>query len=340
MTKMKLSLKSTVFLLTITMTIIIYGGATGKMNAGKLNLPKTVDVWNRPDSPRVINSENIFKYMNGAGELYMGYRFRHLEVFDYTSASQDNILVELYFMETSDDAFGLLSLDWGGEPVTLSDDSANISNQSLTSPHRALYGAGLLRVWSDNVYARVMAYRETPASKQAVLSLGQAIAADQKNAPPPELVNTLPPQVGPDWKLRNDRLSFFRSFLVLNSIYYLSEKNILDLDLSTEAILAPYENISNPTDTKRSQFLLVKYENHERARKALNHFHDVYLPKYKKESAADSDSKSPRLFKLEDGWLAYKLTKNFITIVFECPDQESARQIIQKTESNLIKKED
>ena len=78
----------------------------------------------------------------------------------------------------------------------------------------------------------------------------------------------------------------------------------------------------------------------ERARKALTHFHDVYLPEYKKKSVADSDSKSPRLFKLEDGWLAYKLTKNFITIVFECPDQESARQIIQKTESNLIKKED
>jgi hypothetical protein len=340
MTIMKLFLKSTVFLLTITMTIIIYGGATGKMNEGQLNLPKSVGVWNRPDSPRVINSENIFKYMNGAGELYLGYRFRHLEVFDYAADSQDNILVELYFMETSDDAFGLLSLDWGGEPVSFSDSTAHTSNPSLALPARVLYGAGLMRIWSDNVYARVMAYRETHASKQAVLALGQAIAADQKNAPPPDLVNTLAPQVGPDWKLRNDRLSFFRSYLVLNSIYYLSEKNILDLDLSTEAILAPYENISNSPDTKRSQFLLVKYENHKRARKALNHFHDIYLPEYKKEFEIDSDSKSPRLFKLEDGWLAYKLINNYITVVFECPDQKSARQIIQKTESNLLKKED
>jgi hypothetical protein len=322
------------------MTIIISGGATGKMNDGKLNLPKTVGQWNRPDSPRVINSENIFKYMNGAGELYLGYRFRHLEVFDYTSAGQDNILVELYFMETSDDAFGLLSLDWGGEPVSFSNSSANTSNPSLTSASRALYGAGLLRVWSDNVYARVMAYRETPASKEAVLALGKAIAVNQKNAPPPDLVNTILPRVGSDWKLRSDRLSFFRSYLVLNSIYYLSEKNILDLDLSTEAILAPYENISNSPDQKRSQFLLVKYENREKARKALNHFHDVYLPEYKKEFKADPDSKIPRLFKLEDGWLAYKLIDKYIAIVFEGPDRESARQIIQKTESNLLKKED
>ena len=93
---MKLSLKTTFVLLTITMTIVICGGASGKMNTGKLDLPKTVGVWNRSDSPRFIHSENIFKYMNGAGELYLGYRFRHLEVFDYTSAGQGNILVELY----------------------------------------------------------------------------------------------------------------------------------------------------------------------------------------------------------------------------------------------------
>jgi len=330
MTKIVKKPSIAVFLLTVTMTIIIHGGATGKMNADKLNLPKTVGVWNRPDTPRFINSKNIFKYMNGAGELYLGYRFRHLEVFDYTSANQENILVELYYMETSDDAFGLLSLDWGGEAVSLSDSSANTSNPSPASATGALYGAGLLRIWSDNLYARVMAYNETPASKQAVLALGHAIAANRKNVPRPDLVNLPSPQVGSDWNLRSDRLSFFRSYLVLNSIYYLSEKNILDLDLSTEAIVAPYEIISNSTDRKRCQFLLVKYENHERARKALNHFHDVYLPEYKKEFTADSAAKNPSYFKLEDGWLAYKLTGNYFTVVFECPDRESARQIIHK----------
>jgi hypothetical protein len=336
---MKLSLKTTFFLLTIAMTLIIYGGATGKMNVGKINLPKTVGVWNRSDSPRIINSKNIFKYMNGAGELYLGYRFGHLEVFDYTSGDHENILAELYFMETSDDAFGLLSLDWGGEPVSFSDSSENTSNQSPTSQTTALYGAGLLRIWSDNLYARVMAYRETPASKQAVLALGQAIAENRKNTPPPDLVNILAPQIGSEWILRNDRLSFFRSYLVLNSIYYLSEKNILDLDLSTEAIIAPYENISSATDRKRSRFLLVKYENHERARKALNHFHDIYLPEYKKEFMADPANKSPSLFKLEDTWMAYKLISNYIAVVFECPDQKSARQLIQINESNLLKQE-
>jgi hypothetical protein len=332
-------LKTTFFFLTITMTIIIYGGATGEMNAGKLDLPKTVGVWNRPDSPRVISSKNIFKYMNGAGELYLGYRFHHLEVFDYTSANQDNILVELYFMETSDDAFGLLSLDWGGEPVSFDGSPIAASNKSFTSSTRTLYGGGLLRSWSDYIYARVMAERETPASKKAVLALGKAITANTRNSLKPELVKTLPLKIGSAWKLRIDRLSFFRSHLVLNSIYYLSHENILDLDLSAEAVIAPYEPISYSKDRHRSQFLLVQYENLERARNALNHFHDAYLPEYKKEITTSSAANSPSLFKLEDGWLAYKLLGQYIAIVFECPDQESARAIIQRIEFNLLKKE-
>jgi hypothetical protein len=275
--------------------------------------------------------------MDGAGELYLGYRFRHLEVFDYTSASQDNILVELYFMETSDDAFGLLSLDWGGEPVSFKGSPANMSSPSPASETTALYGAGLLRVWSDNLYARVLAYRETSATKEALLALGRAIAANRKSAPRPDMLNVISPQVGADWKLRSDRLSFFRSYLVLNSIYYLSEKNILDLDLSTQAVVVPYERVSDATDRKYVQFLLVQYENLERARNALNHFHGTYLPEYQKEIPADAAADSARLYKLEDGWLGYKLLGKYIVIVFECPDQESARAILQKNESRLKK---
>ena len=309
------------------------------MNAGKLNLPKTVGVWQRPDLPRVINSKNIFEYMNGAGELYLGYRFRHLEVFVYTSADQNNILVELYFMETSDDAFGLLSLDWGGEPVSFDGPSIAALNKSFTSSSRALYGAGLLRSWSDKIYARVMAERETPASKEAVIALGKAISATTRNPAEPKLVKTLPLKIGSAWKLRIDRLSFFRSHLVLNSIYYLSHENILDLNLSTEAVIAPYEHISDSGDPKRSQFLLLQYENPERARKALNHFHDTYLPEHKKEISVNSAAKSPSFFNLEDGWLAYKMLGKYIAIVFESPDQESAGAIIQNNEINLLQKE-
>jgi len=334
---MRLSSKRNIFILSIVMLASISEGATGSMKTCKLNLPESIGAWSRPESVKIIDSTNIFKYMNGAGELYLGYRFDHLEVFEFTSENQDNILVELYFMETSDDAFGLLSLDWGGEPVSFDGLSANSPNQALTSWNRALYGAGLLRIWSDNLYIRIMAFRETPASRQAVLALGKAITANRKTPPEPELLKLLSPHVGSAWKLRRDRMRFFRSYLALNSTYYLSHENILDFDLSTEAVIAPYEPISGAGDRTRSRFLLVKYENRARAWKALNHFHDAYLPEHKKEFTADSPEKSQSFFKIEDGWMGYKLIDNIVAIVFECPDRKSAGVIIQNQRNHSEK---
>jgi hypothetical protein len=180
-----------------------------------------------------------------------------------------------------------------------------------------------------------MAFRETPTSKQAVLALGKAIAANRKTPPEPELLKFLAPHVSSDWKLRRDRQSFFRSYLALNSVYYISHENILDFDLSAEAVIASYEHISGAGDRSPSWFLLVRYENCARARKALNHFHDAYLPDHKKEIMEDSPAKNLSLFKIEDGWTGYKLIDNYVVIVFKCPDRKSAKAIIIKNEANL-----
>ena len=102
--------------------------------------PKAVGSWTRPDAARIIDASNIFEYMNGAGELYLAYGFDRLEVYEYTSDQQDSILVELYFMKTSDDAFGLLSMDWGGEPIANHPAKPFPSNPGVAPPVRALYG--------------------------------------------------------------------------------------------------------------------------------------------------------------------------------------------------------
>ena len=333
----RLPLKSAIFLLVILVIMSTYKGAVGSMNPTQPELPKTVDAWSRPDTPRTITAETIFEYMNGAGELYLGYRFDQLEVFEYSSPNQNNILVELYYMQTSDDAFGLLSLDWGGKPVGLERSRADTASVSDWSSTTALYGAGLLRLRADRIYARIMAYRETPASKKAVLALGKAVAAGRKHPPEPELIQIPALKIGPQWKLRVDRLSYFRSYLVLNSIYFLSSENILELGHATEAVIAPYENISHkePGERKRCQFLLVKYENHALARRALQHFHSVYLPDYKKVVTRNSAIQKPELFKLEDGWLAYKQIDEYLLIIFECPDPGTAAQIIETNATKI-----
>lgn len=318
------------FPLLIILILIMCKGALANMQVNLLALPKNIGAWTKADSMQLFDSSNIFDYMNGGGELYLGYRFNYLEVYNYTAENQPDILAEIYFMETSDDAFGLLSLDWGGDPVIFHPSAENHVKHSIALSSRALYGRGLLRICSENLYARIMAYQETPASKEAVLSLGRAIAANRHIPPEPELLNNLPLAFGSDWRLLKNRIGYFRSHLALNSLYYLSHQNILNMHLSTEAVTAPYENINDPENIKRVQFLFVKYAGREPARQALDHFLKTYLPEYKKDTVSDSITGKSHFVKIEDGWLGYKLDVQCIALVFGCPDQETARMMINQ----------
>jgi len=310
------------------MIVSLSEGAGAEMIENTVNLPKTIGVWTRPDSAQIVDSSNIFDYMNGAGELYLAYRFDHLEIYEYTADQQDDILVEVYVMNTSNDAFGLLSLDWDGEAVTFTSSPALQINSTIAPPVRALYGGGLLRMGAGSIYARVMAYRETPESKEAVLALGRTIATNRKPPAEPGLLKIIPQTVGSDWKLRNDRIGYFRSHLVLNSLYYLSHQNILDLDHSTEAVTAPYENVTETS--KRVQFLFVKYASPEQARQALDHFHNAYLPEHPRGFETDVTTKHSNVFNIEDGWLGYTLDGTYLAIVFECPNRESAQMLMEQ----------
>jgi hypothetical protein len=274
--------------------------------------------------------------MNGAGELYLAYGFNYLEVYEYTADQQESILVEVYVMNTSDDAFGLLSLDWGGEPVTLQSTPSFQSNPTVAPPYRALYGMGLLRIWADTIYARVMAYQETAASKEAVLSLGQTISANRKMPGEPELLKILPNAIDSDWQLRKDRIGFFRSYLVLNSLYYLSHENILNLDHSTEVVSAPYEKTLKDGASKRVQVLFVKYGSLGHARKGLDDFHSAYLDEHPKGFDPGITNKQMNFFNIEDGWLGYSLDGAYLSVVFECPDRKTAELIIKHISSGAI----
>ena len=204
-----------------------------------VNLPMQAAAWTRPAAPRRVDARTIFDYMDGAGELYVGYRFDHLDVYEYSSPDQGSILVELYWMRSPDEAFGLLSNDWGGEPVDLGIAPA-ASPVPQVPAARALFGGGLLRLWSDTLYARVLAARDTPASREQVIALGRAIAAGRGAPPPPSLVRALPMAAASGHQLRADRVCFFRSYLVLNAIDFLATENILDLGPQVDAVTAQY----------------------------------------------------------------------------------------------------
>jgi hypothetical protein len=278
-----------------------------------LRLPLSLAGWTRPAAIRRVEPGAIFEYMDGAGELYLAYRFDHLEVVEYASNDQGEILVELYWMKSSDDAYGLLSGDWGGEPISLKGPPA-------AGRPRALYGAGLLRIWSDGLYARVLASHESEATRRAVLALGRAMVAGRSDPPAPRLVTGLPRTIAEGFVLRGDTVCFLRSHLVLNSAYFVSQQNILSLDRTVDAVTARYGRRSPDPARRPVRLMLVRYPDPEVARNALARFREAYLP----ETRSDPSAAISALARIEDGWAGYRMAGRGLAIVFEAPDREEA----------------
>ena len=66
------------------------GSVSGGVGAGTIvSLPRQAGPWVRPDAPRRITDETIFDYMDGAGELYLAYRFEYLDVYRYLGAGEE-----------------------------------------------------------------------------------------------------------------------------------------------------------------------------------------------------------------------------------------------------------
>ncbi len=303
-----------------------------------IGLPSAVGPWKRPNVPRTVTARDIFEYMDGAGELYLGYRFDHLDVYDYASPADGSILVELYWMKTSDDAFGLLSNDWGGEPVVLAPGWSRSPVRAIVPPHRALYGAGLLRMWCDRLYARILAAKETSASRQAVLDIGRTIAAGAGIAAPPSLVSALPLEIAPNVRVRPDHVWFLRSYLVLNSAYFLATENILDLELSAEAAVAPYGPVPPVAGQRPSELILVRYATADDARRALTHFREAYLPESLKGTST-SGLAAPAFTRIEDGWVGYRVIGRAMALALQCSSRAHAQRLIESAVRGLERME-
>ncbi len=291
------------------------GPAAAAPAAATPALPAKVAGWTRAGAARRIEPAAIFEYMDGAGELYLAYRLDHLDVVEYRSAAAGDLLVELYWMGSSDDAFGLLSGDWGGEAVDLGGAGA----PPQAGWPRALYGGGLLRLWSDNLYARVFASRESDDARHAVLALGRMVVQGRATPAPPALADRVAAAAALGFAARRDRLCFFRSHFVLNSAYFLSQRDLLGLGPAVDAVVAPFDRAAASGVPKaRATVVTVRYPSAADAKRALARFRQGYL----------GDDTGPGVRRIEDGWAGSRLAGRGAALVFEAPDRAAAEALL------------
>jgi hypothetical protein len=291
-----------------------------------ISLPKRAGPWVRPDQPSRITEETIFDYMDGAGELYLAYRLDHLDVYLYPAPapSLGEIRVELYWMQSSDDAFGLLSVDWGGEDIDLRGRGlARHDAVPAVPPHDALYGGGLLRFWSGNLYGRVMASRESPESREQVLAIARAIVKGRPaNGRPPAILSRLPGRLGDRFALRPDRTCFFRSHYVLNAVHYLAPDDVLGLGPAVEAVIGEYRAL--PQGGAPVRLIEIAYPAADAAAAGLGAFLTSYLPGGGNQAAGRS---VPSAARGEGGWFGWAARDRYLAIVLGAPGESDAKQM-------------
>ncbi len=273
----------------------------------KVEPPKKVRSWVRSEHPRQVNRNNIFDYMDGASELYLAYSFVHLDVWEYTNPEGPRIVVELYKMGDSSDAFGVLSFDLSGEEVGVGQRSA--------------YAAGLLRFWEGKHFARILAEVETPESKDALLKIGESMAGDLPGGGRmPELVGRLP-EAG----LMPESIHYFHTKMCLDYFYYLADDNILNLSRKTNAVIADYR-----TDSGGAKLLVVEYDSGDSSAEAFESYHAVYLNQKPPEEGVIGSNE------IEGGqWVSSLRKGNLLLLVFEGKNRKDCEELLRLAASRL-----
>lgn len=263
-------------------------------------LPGQVGRWSAQTDDRVFDEKTIFSYIDGAAEVYRAYNFKRCLSRRYTTLNGPAIILDVFEMGSSEDAYGVFTHDLDGTKVAVGQDGR--------------LRPGWLSFWRARYFVSIYMEEETAAAEQAVMELGRLVADKiTGNSTTPEIIDMLPP-VG----LQSDTIRYLHHFIVLNYHYYLSDENILNISAETDAALAEYQ-----TENESARMLLVKYPTAEMAVKSRVAFLKHYLP--------DADKKGMVLLE-NNKWAAININEKLLAIVLEADSRRLAEQLLDNVQ--------
>jgi hypothetical protein len=282
----------------------VEGGEKEKTGLG-ISWPAAAEGWKWDGKEEIYGSRAIFDYMDGAGEVYLAYNFKNLMVRQFERTGYPHIIAELYDMGSSNDAYGIFSLE-------RQDEDAGIGQGSE-------FGGGLLRFWKGKFFVSVYADGEGPEVGQTILSLGRAIADSiQVTGQAPKLIGALPDG---EMGFVEKSIRYLHSPVLLNQRFFIATRNILNLNPKTEVILSQYLRSG-----KKIHLLLVRYPDGKEAEAALQSFKRAYMPEVSENGRLQTEDKK---------WTLAKRTKEFVLIVFGASNEREGEELIKGTEKKI-----
>jgi hypothetical protein len=259
-------------------------------------LPEKVMNWTKAEEDQFYDSQTIFDYIDGAGEVYRAYNMQRCLSRRYVTDQGPAIILDIFEMASSYDAFGVFTHDPDGEELPVGQG--------------AVYRSGWLGFWKDRFFISLYADEETDAAIQALRELaGKVASLIKKEGPKPQILSRLPKK-----GLQAGSIRYFHDHPVLNRHYFVSTENILHLGRQTEALLAAYKRKEGA-----AQILLVKYPDGDKAKEAHSDFLKHYLP----------DADPSGMAKLENNkWCGASVKGPLLAVVLEADSREIASEIL------------
>jgi len=258
-------------------------------------LPATLGPWSiRSDT--IYTPENLYDYINGGAELYISYGFRQVVSKIYSAENQPDIVVDIFDMNSSKDAYGVFMYS--------AEDLSDLVGQGTQ------YNEGFMLFWMDHYFVSIMAYPENPVSREAMMTTARTLEKKfETKGELPGILDYLPVDGLDEMSIR-----YFHHYAWLNSHYYISGEDILLIGENTDAVLAKYGNKDH-----QSILLIVEYPSGKKATEASTSFIKNYLP----------DLQGNKTLRLEDGmYSGIEQKENILVLVFNAESGKGAEQLI------------
>jgi hypothetical protein len=261
-------------------------------------LPNRVTEWTAEPKDHIYDRQTIFSYIDGAGEVYRAYNMQKCLSRRYTAANGPAIVLDVFDMGSSEDAYGVFTHDREGEVLNIGQG--------------AVYRPGWLSFWKDRFFVSIYMEEERTDAEAAVRALGRRIASlIPQEGPKPDILLKLP-QEG----LKHKTVRYLHHYLVLNYHFYVSDDNILNLGPDTEAVLAEYHR-----EKERALLLVVSYPNANAAADAREGFLKHYLP--------DADPTGMAL--QENGkWSGAAANGELVAVTFDADSRSYAQHLLER----------
>ena len=275
-------------------------------------LPDAPKGWMKSEGAETYDRHNIFDYIDGGAELYLAYDFQQVAVQKYLPKNQDaaeekSITVEIWQMNSPEDAYGVFSFDQEGEKVPIG--------------QIGIYDAGYLRFWKSLYVIKILQMMES--SKETILQLGREIDRKIKQEGElPLLVRQVPAE-----SLLTNSVCFFHKAIVLNNLYPIADQDKLNLNPQTDGVLADYRVCDD-----RLKLFLIRYPDSAKAKAVEEILKKPYLAKG--GSIEDKIFISP-----ENGLQGMEVAGNYLIVVFNGKDKQNVLWLLTETVGSLDGKE-